>query len=92
MSQKSETRLRDKSGRIFLDAASLKNRKGFERFKVKPDADFDEVEDASAKAAKKPRASKKAAAKKLDEQPAEKADTEKPSSEKKEDVLAGWEE
>lgn len=91
MSQKSETRLRDRSGRIFLDSANLKKRKGFERFTVKPDADFDEVEDASAKAAKKPRASKKAAAKKLDEQPAEQA-AEKPSSEKKEDVLAGWEE
>lgn len=85
---KSETRLRDRSGRVFLDAAGLKGRKGFERFKVNPDADFEEVADASAKTAKK-KASKKAAAKSLPPKEEDAgAESAGPSAD---DALSGWE-
>lgn len=85
-----ETRLRDKSGRVFLDAKALSKRKGFTRFQVKEEEEFEEVSDESVEKAAKPKAAKKKAAKKAAEpKPAPEPAEPAPSGE--EDPLANWE-
>jgi len=81
-----ETRLRDKSGRVFLDAKALQKRKGFSRFNLETTEDFEEVSDASVEPAPKPKTAKKKTAKKAAEPVSEPAE---PSGE--EDPLANWE-